>query len=374
MRERSGPDRRRTAERPPGARPLIATGDPTLLDWLLRLSAAAGIEPEVAYDATGARRAWAQAPLVVVGGDLAAAVAATSPPRRPGVLLVAADPDDEAIFRWAVDVGAEKVGSMPAAEAWLVDDMADAAERRTGQGASDGVTLCVVGGRGGAGASTLAAALALTATRRGLHTMLVDADPLGGGLDLVVGGENVAGIRWPELSSARGRLRSATLREVLPRVDDLTVLSCDRGEPLTLDATAVRSVLAAGARAHDLVVVDLPRRIDPPAEEGLARCAAVVLLVPAEVRAASSASRVAAELESLGARVELVVRGPAPSGLPAEAVADSLGLALLAEMRAQPGLAEALERGEPPGRSGRGPLARLCRTVLDVLVQTAVAA
>lgn len=363
-----------SAEATLAERPLIATADAALLDWLLRLSAAAGVEPDVAYDAVGARRAWAGAPLVVVGGDLAAALGATAPPRRPGVLLVAADPDDDTIFRWAVAVGAEKVGSMPAAESWLVDELADAAERRSGRGGTDGVALCVIGGRGGAGASTLAAALSLTGARRGLRTMLVDADPLGGGLDLVVGGESAAGIRWPELASARGRLRSAALREVLPRVDGLTLLSCDRGDSLTLDPTAVRSVLAAGQRAHDLVVVDLPRRIDPAAEEALARCLAVLLLVPAEVRAASSASRVAAELGALGARTEVVVRGPAPSGLPAEAVADALGLPLLAEMRAQPGLPKTLERGEPPGRSGRGPLARLCHKVLDALLQSAVAA
>jgi hypothetical protein len=60
-----------------------------------------------------------------------------------------------------------------------------------------------------------------------------------------------------------------------------------------------------------------------------------------------------------------VVRGPAPSGLSATLIASSLGLPLAGYLPAEPKLAEALERGEPPAHRGRGPLARFCGAVLD---------
>ena len=74
----SGPDQRSVARHlgtgPVGGgcrlRPLIVTGDPALLDELLRLAAAAGVEPEVAPD-VGVGRAGCgpTAPLVLVGDD-----------------------------------------------------------------------------------------------------------------------------------------------------------------------------------------------------------------------------------------------------------------------------------------------------------------
>ena len=103
--------------------------------------------------------------------------------------------------------------------------------------------------------------------------------------------------------------------------------------------------------------------------EAAARCGLVYLVVPAEVRAVAAAARVAAAVGLLTTRLEVVVRGPAPGGLDAEDVSDSLGLPLAGSMRAEPRLAAALERGEPPGARPRGPLARLCdRLVADRLL------
>ena len=132
-----------------------------------------------------------------------------------------------------------------------------------------------------------------------------------------------------------------------------------RDDVLELAPDAVSSVLSAAARAHDLVVVDLPRQLDPAAQEAAARCSVVYLVVPAEVRARVGGRRVAVGLGLVAPRVEVVVRGPAPSGLAAEEIADALGLPLAASMRAEPRLAATLERGDPPGARARSPLTRL---------------
>jgi secretion/DNA translocation related CpaE-like protein len=353
----------RPGEAGPARRPLVLTADVRLLDDLLRLAAAAGVEVEVDADPGAARRSWSTAPLVLLGADLAAAAADLALPRRDDVVLVGTDLDHAGIWQLAVETGAEHVVFLPDAEPWVVDRLADAAEA----GGPGGSVVCVLGGRGGAGASTLAAALSLTGARRGLCALLLDGDPLGGGIDLVLGGEDSTGLRWPDLAGTRGRVNGAALHEALPRVEALTVLSWDRGDTLTIPAETMDSVLGAARRGSELVVVDLPRRPDPAAEVALAASDTTLLVVPAEVRATASAARVAAAVGLLASDLRVVVRGPAPSELPVEVVVDALGLPLAGAMLAEPKLAEALERGEPPARRGKGPLAEFCGAFLDDL-------
>jgi hypothetical protein len=75
---------------------------------------------------------------------------------------------------------------------------------------------------------------------------------------------------------------------------------------------------------------------------------------------------VARRLFELGAIPRLLVRGPAPGGLRTAEVAEAVGVELLAEMRPEPFLLSALERGDFRPRPG-GPLVRAARTTLRVL-------
>lgn len=345
-------------------RPLLMTADPDVLDDLLRLAATAGVEVEVVQEAGAARRAWTAAPWVLLGADLLEAAVATGLPRRAGLAVIGTDLDDAGIWRRAVTVGAEHVVFLPDAEAWLVGRLADAAEGSV----DSGRLVAVVGGRGGAGATTLSVALALSAVRRGCRALLVDGDPLGGGIDLVLGGEDVTGLRWPDLGDTNGRMPAQALRDALPCVGGLSVLSWDRGDPTTVPTHVVAAVLSAARRSTDLVVVDLPRTLDDQAREVLAAADRVLLVVPAELRAAAGAARLASRAALLCSDLGLVVRGPSPGGLTGEQIATWLGLPLLGELRPEPALEQALERGDAPGRQARSPLARLCRTLLDDLL------
>lgn len=158
-----------TAGRP--GRPLIVTEDAQLLDDLLRLCAAAGATPEVHHGVPERGGGWEAAPLVLVGDDAARRVRGAA--RRRGVVLVGRDQDDSEVWKRAVQIVADHVLMLPDGEQWLVDRIADVAE---GVG-RPALTVGVVGGRGGAGASTLACALAVTSAREGMRTLLVDADP-----------------------------------------------------------------------------------------------------------------------------------------------------------------------------------------------------
>jgi len=355
-----------TAPREPGVpRPLLVTADPLLLDELLRLAAAAGTEPEVAPDLGAAAAAWASAPCVLVGGDLAERAARLVSdgrlPRREGVVVTAVDLDDAEVWRRAVAVGAEHVAFLPDADDWLVDRLAGAGL------AARGVVLAAIGGRGGAGASVLAAGLALAGLRRGLRTMLVDADPLGGGIDLLMGADGRPGRRWPAMPGVSGRLGEDSLQEALPSVGEMTVLSWDRDERMEVPPESMLALLDAGRRASDLIVVDLPRSPGAAARIALNRSAATFLVVPAEIRACAAAARVLIGLGPDVPNMRVVVRGPSPGRVSPELVVEALGLPFAAYLRAEPGLAAALERGELPERLP-GPLLRTC----DLLIEQSI--
>ena len=346
------------------ARPLVITADPQVLDDVLRVAATAGLEVDVAADAGAARRSWSAAAAVVVGHDMVRACARLRLPRRDHVVVLGVDLDDAMIWQRAVGIGAAQVVFLPDGEAWLADMLTEAVEPP----AVGGAVVAVVGGRGGAGATTLATALALTAAREGRRTLLVDGDPLGGGIDLVLGGEDRSGLRWADLSTTRGRVPGAALLGALPRLGDLSVLSWDRGETRELPAAAMETVVDAGRRSCELVVVDLPRYVDDCFGAVASLADVVLLVVPAEVRATVAAARVAARVAALCGDLRVVVRGPAPSGLSADEVARVLGLPLAASLREEPALAQALEHGEPPGGRG-GPLSKACAQLLtEVLV------
>ncbi|GAA3729431.1 secretion/DNA translocation related CpaE-like protein [Spinactinospora alkalitolerans] len=346
------------------ARPLLVTDDPDLLDDLLRLAAAADVEVTVAHAAAHASREWPRAPLVVVGADLVAALADLEPDRHPNVVVAgsgsAGAPTggrtsgaDERIWNAALRIGAREVLAVPERETRLVDLFAEATEG----GLERARVVAVVGGRGGAGASLLAVALALAGERARLRTLLVDADPLGSGLDLLIGEEHVTGTRWGELTARQGRMSWPSLHGALPTVRGLTLLTWARGPAARIPAPAMRAVLASAVRGTDLVVADLPRTLDATAHEVLRRTTVALLAVPADVHAVMSASRIAPMLRDHVADLRLVVRGASPAGLPADAVALSLGLPLAGELADEPGIDRALERGEPPAARPRSPLA-----------------
>ncbi|MEV8405227.1 septum site-determining protein Ssd, partial [Streptomyces niveus] len=348
----------RTSDRSPAAEahragPLIVTEDVDLLDDLLRLCAAAGAEPEVHHTVPERRGGWESAPLVLVGDD--AAVRCRSATRRRGVLLVGRDQDDPDVWRRAVEIGADCVLRLPDAESWLVDRIADVAE---GVG-RPALTVGVIGGRGGAGASTLACALAVTAARQGLRTMLVDGDPLGGGLDVLLGGERAEGRRWPDFAASKGRVAGGALEESLPRLHDLRLLSWDRGDSVLVPPAAMRSVLAAARRRGGVVVVDLPRRIDEAVAEALAQLDVGLLVVPGELRAVAAAGRVASLMSMVLPDLRAVVRGPYATGLDDRWVADALRLPLVGELPVEPGLLTARTTGSRAATSAPNAISRM---------------
>ena len=341
-------------------RPLIVTSDATLLDDLLRLAAAGSVEVTVAPDPRSAISDWNAAPFVLVGVDSVQRCATAELSTRTAVILVTRPGRPDPPWRSAEKLRIEHVAVLPEAEAWLVDRFADHAAGSPSRGRVVGV----VGGSGGAGASVLAAGLAVSARRRDLDTLLVDGDPLGGGVDLVLGWERLAGVRWPDLVDARGRVSPPALVQALPGAGSLAVLSFDRTELRGVPPEAMAAALDAGRRGRDLVVVDLPRHFDDASLLALTAAERCYLVVAAEPRACAAAARVAAVAVRHCPAVSVVVRASARPSIRPPEVAAALNLPLVGLLPDDRDLPRSMAAGRPPAAGGRGPLADLCHRLL----------
>lgn len=221
--------------------------------------------------------------------------------------------------------------------------------------------IAVTAGRGGGGASVFAAALAQTAH----NALLVDLDECGGGIDLLLGGEGTAGLRWPDLTLRGGRLTWSAIRDVLPRWNAVTVLSSARGF-CEIDSSAAAAVVDAGRRGGSTVICDVPRQLNRCAADVLESADLVVVVTSCDVRGAAATAALVGLIRDLNPQLGLVVRGPSPGGLRAREVADVVGAPLVAAMRPQPMLAQHLEQGGLRLRD-RSPLATAARNVLSIV-------
>ena len=310
--------------------------------------------------ATPSRKLWPTAAAVVVDEGGAGRCVRAGMPRRDEVFLVGAGEPSAATWSAAIAVGARRVCVLPAQEAELVRGLSEASEmgrvaRRRGR------VIAVTAGRGGGGASVFAGALACIAE----EALLIDLDPCGGGLDLMLGVESVPGLRWPDLAVGSGRLGWSAVREVLPRSRGLSVLSGTR-ECHEIDADAASSIVDAGRRGGATVVCDLPRQLTAASVRVLEAADLAVIVTSCDVRGIAATAAVAGLVRAVNPNIGLVVRGPAPGGLRAVEVADVAAAPLLVSMRPEPMLAVHLEHGGL--RLGRrSPLAAAARTVLGVV-------
>ncbi|ONI81875.1 hypothetical protein ALI22I_37410 [Saccharothrix sp. ALI-22-I] len=347
-------------------RPVALVAEAGLVEEVLHAAAVVGCEVERVVDVTALRGRWHGAPAVVLDEEAVVACAAAGFPRRPGVHVVGAGPPDPATWRRALALGAEQVLELPADQDRLRAVLADAAE---GDPVGDGKVLAVLGARGGAGASVLSVAVGQAVLSMGGHGLLVDCDPLGGGLDLTLGAERQEGLRWPTLQLTGGRVPAAALRSALPgrtgRRGSLTVLSCGRTGPGP-EPDAVVAVIEAGRRAGGTVVCDVPRQLTDAACAALDRADLAVLVVPADVKACMAAKTLVEQAGERGVQLKAVVRGPAPGGLSTAQVVEAVDVPLLTTMRPEPRLATALDHGRFP-ETTRGPLAKAAREVLEAL-------
>lgn len=320
--------------------PLLLTTDESLLDEMLRVSSAAGTDLYASDTGPEAAGRWASAPVVLIGHDAVARVAALGLPRRSDVIVVGPAPsgDDPALWRHAVAVGAEHVALLPDSERWLADRLADAGDPPT----TPSTVVAVVSGRGGAGASTYSMLLARAHPG---ESLVVDLDPLSGGIDLRSELEGAAGLRWPDLCAVSGRLSSTALRHALPREGRVAVVSAVPHDPCPVPVEAFAAVLDAAIRGGGLTVLDAPRDLSAVARLAWARSDLVVVIAPDDQGALPATRALVDAVTAAGTRVVAVLRRGRDQGVHRDDLEGFLGVAVVAEWRHD----RALARGDATG-------------------------
>ncbi|ALG83512.1 septum site-determining protein Ssd [Gordonia phthalatica] len=333
---------------------LVLAGD-EFHDDLARCSAAAGYTMVVG-DAARCRHQWLRAAAVVADAAALHVLRDLGLPRRTGLFAVAPPGDDGVPWRAGLVLGADGGFVLPDEEGALVAALTRVREpRRHPAGA-----LAVIGGHGGAGASTLAAAVALVAARSS-PTLLMDVDQAGAGADLLLGVEAESGLRWPDVNGETGAIGGAALRAAVPRTRGVGVLCGARGDPSPLRPETVLAVLDASRGAGDVVIADVGREPGPVAAGIVDSVDLIVVVTTATVPAVAATRRTVARMLD-GREPVLLVRGPSPSGLRGRQVADAVGLPLLGQYRPEGGLAARCESGGLTVRRF-SPLTRIAETV-----------
>ena len=335
---------------------LAVTADPDLAEEVRAAGAAAGLDVRSADSLPAAAGMWSAAETVVVGSD--ALRTGSDLPRRARVLVVALGGLPTALWPAVVGVGAEQVLDLPRERAALL-----AALVAPGSDAG-ALVVGVVGGRGGAGASVLAARLAAAFADDGCATLALDADPDGPGLDVVLALEHAGGARWHQFVGLAEGLPPRALREALPTVGRLAVLAFDREPGPVPEVGTVQRVLDSARSAYDVVVLDLPRGREDVLAALVPRCDELLLVTTGDVVGTAAATRTLRRLGRPG-RVGLVVRDVPGRELDADDVVAWLGAPLAAALPHDPRLASAVDRGLPP--SGRSRWSRSVRDLATVL-------
>jgi MinD superfamily P-loop ATPase len=137
-------------------------------------------------------------------------------------------------------------------------------------------------------------------------------------------------------------------------------LSAD--SPRAAEAPVVASVVDAGRRGFDAVVIDCPPPGDAHIGTWVAVADRVIVIASAHVHGASATARVLQRLAGLGVHPEVVVAERA-KGVPSEEVASALGITARASIPFIPSMAGRADEGDVPVITSA--YARECRLVLS---------
>ena len=324
-----------------------------LQDEVSRVTAAAGMNLEVLPDLPSSSGRNPEVLLLGIdaaGTELSGRFRHGGPERHRTETILVGTVQDTELWEAAARLDSVRVAVLPAASGWLAEYLS---RRRS---PSAGYVLGVMGGCGGAGASSLSCWIAHEAAEQGVATLLVDGDPHGGGLDASLASGEIPGVRWPDLADVRGSLNPVQLVSALPQVSGFALLSGASGawsgdavetvpaaDPDGMQDPAgesIHAVMDAARAAFALTVVDCARHWSG---QLLSSCDAVLLVVPGRLRPVLAARSLHLSLGTVPQAV--VVRGPLGDGLDDARAARAVGLPLAGYLPAVRNLEHSEARG-----------------------------
>lgn len=276
-------------------------------------------------------------------------------------------------WKLALKAGTADAFILPAQATELLAALRNSTSRSTDTD-PQGSVIAISSATGGAGCSTIAAALALY-SHHVTPTVLIDADPQSGGLDLLLGCEDCPGIRWIDLTSSDGVLEGADLIAALPHsASGLPVLSVDRQSPKAgITEEKLQQVIAA-LRPHYRLIIDIPAHAHLLTTV-LSSADTFYLVIPPEVRAAAAASRMLGNLRKQATKATSrlapsgIIRHRGWAGLRLKDVESIVGITIAAEVGSIPTLPKKIECFGLNGTATKGAglprsLERMARSLL----------
>lgn len=228
------------------------------------------------------------------------ALAARVADRRPPLIVIGAIADTAAL-RLAMQAGARDLLPLPLSEADLIAALARIdRDRRSTKGTAGGALTVFINAKGGCGATLLACnvAHALT-TASHKRVALVDLDLQFGGVPLYFDLYPKRGV-LQALENIQDLDETALGGYLVRHGSGLDILGHAAEDPLPLGASVptdrLRILLDLVLLAHEHVVADLPRRVDPATVMLMERAERVVLIVQQSVPVLRDASRLMAFL------------------------------------------------------------------------------
>lgn len=224
-----------------------------------------------------------------------------------------------------------------------LDDVSLEAQRGTAP------SVAVVPAVGGAGASVMAACLAMQMALT-CPCCLIDADEYSGGADLLLGMESELGVRWGDLGTGAGQLDPEALFNALPAPrmrSELKVLTSSRSRELTaaeqqITPDGVVKVLTTLVGNGVGVVIDVPR--EPAFMSRVSeKTDMVAIVLPLSVRGIAAAGRLAGKLRGLGIEPVALVRAQRSSDISVQEVEQATGLHVAGEVRYLRGLSHEID-------------------------------
>lgn len=328
----------RTAPRPAGAASaaadpvlLLVTDDQQLRDDIALIAAVVGLRLEVATR-------WSRISDHAAESAVAVLCCPQNTPRTAVLakqcLLVGHHA--EAVWSAAAQTPGLTPVPLPAAEKWLTEHLSAQALDR-----SQGRVIAVAGAAGGVGATTFAYLCAAELSARERSPILIDAagGPGSGITDLLRSARSSDQLRggdldWKQLASTEGELSAAHLRDALPVLEGIGVLT---GPALSRTPSArLSAAVLAARRAYGVVLIDIGQQAEMLTRLG-ENVDELLLVTRASRRGVDAAEQLIRAAPQ--SRPQLVVNGLTAPGWSAAEVQEALGAPVVADLPVQRWLA-----------------------------------
>ena len=212
-------------------------------------------------------------------------------------VIVCGAVDSYRFYHWLLDLGIHEYLLQPFTSVQLKQAIVKGAAKKAETAATDtpGIKklVALVGARGGVGTSLIATNLAaIFAREHRLSTALIDLDPYFGSIALGLDLEPARGLR--DALEKPDRIDSLFLERVMVKpFAPLSILSAEEplSEPLNAQANAGEMLFAALREKFGIVVVDLPRQMNPIARYVLAQADHVILVAEPQLTSLRDALR-----------------------------------------------------------------------------------